>query len=204
MLPRVLKNFNLFIDGTGYAGRVQEVTLPKLTHRTEEFKMGGLDTPVQVDMGLEKLESDITLSEYDTYVIKLFGIEDNSLLPISLRGSGLDPVVNAATDLFGLTSSGQITFTLRGGLTNEMENKVVPVVVYFEGSIIELDFGQWKAGENAPLRLRLALRYYRLQVNQEDLVEIDVDNMVRKIDGYDQIQLAQGRYRSRSSRRRDF
>ena len=73
MIPKVLKNFNLSIDGVGYAGRVQEVTLPKLAHRTEEFKMGGLDTPVQIGMGLEKLECDLTLSEYDINVVKLFG-----------------------------------------------------------------------------------------------------------------------------------
>ena len=27
-LPRVLKNLNLFIDGRGYAGRVDEIALP--------------------------------------------------------------------------------------------------------------------------------------------------------------------------------
>ena len=30
IIPKILKNFNLFIDGRGYAGRVEEVTLPKL------------------------------------------------------------------------------------------------------------------------------------------------------------------------------
>ena len=38
MLPRILKNFNLFVDGRGYAGRVDEITLPKLTIKTEEFQ----------------------------------------------------------------------------------------------------------------------------------------------------------------------
>ena len=182
MLPRVLKNFNLMIDGIGYAGRVQEVTLPKLAHRTEEFKLGGLDMPVQVDMGMEKLESELTLSEYDPYVIRLFGIEDESSIPIPLRGSLLD----LFTDI-GATNSNKIAFTLRGGLGDELNDTVIPVVVYYEGAIIELDFGQWKAGENAPLKMRLALRYYRLTINQEDLVEIDVDNRIRKINGYDQI-----------------
>ena len=180
MLPKALKNFNLFIDGQGYAGRVQEVTLPKLVHRTEEFMLGGLDTPVQVDMGMEKLESEFTLSEYDAHVITLFGMEDDSLVPISLRCSGLDGAVNAVTDFVGLTGNGLTAFTLRGGLSDEVANQVVPVVIYFEGSVIELDFGQWKAGENSTLKIRLALRYYRLKINDENLVEIDVDNRMRK------------------------
>lgn len=184
MLPRVLKNFNLFIDGRGYAGRIAEVTLPKLVHRTEEYRLGGLDTPVQVDMGMEKLECDLTLSEYDAEVIKLFGIEDESLLPTVLRGIGLDAVIN---ELTGFVPRGQIPFTMRGGLSDETNDRVVPVVVYVEGSIIELDLGQWRAGENATLTIRMALRFYRLTVDDENLIEIDVDNRVRKVNGIDQI-----------------
>ena len=190
MLPTVLKNFNLFVDGQGYAGRVQEVTLPKLVHRTEEFRLGGLDTPVQVDMGMEKLESEFTLSEYDTHIIRLFGMEDSSLIPIPLRGSGLNNMADAPV---GLTGKGQISFTLRGGLDNEMESRVIPVAIHFEGSVIELDPGQWKVGENPGLRIRLALRYYRLKINSENLIEIDIDNMIRKVNGIDQIHLTSRR-----------
>ena len=39
-LPRVLKNMNLFVDGRGYAGRVDEIQLPKLTLKTEEHRAG--------------------------------------------------------------------------------------------------------------------------------------------------------------------
>ncbi len=201
MLPKVLKNFNLFVDGRGYAGRVQEVTLPKLVNKTEEFQLGGLDTPVQVDMGMDKLECDLTLNEYDPYIIKLFGMEDDSLIPIPLRGSGLDAVVNVVTDFVGLTSSGQIALTLRGGLSDEVENKVIPVVIYLEGTVIELDFGQWKAGESSQLRIRLALRYYRLNMDKENLIEIDVDNMIRRVGDNDQIHITQRRSRARSRRR---
>ena len=44
--PRVLKNMNLFVDGRGYAGRVDEIELPKLTLKTEEHRAGGMDVPV--------------------------------------------------------------------------------------------------------------------------------------------------------------
>ena len=39
MIPEILKNFNLFIDGRGHAGKVLEVTPPKLTIKTEEFQV---------------------------------------------------------------------------------------------------------------------------------------------------------------------
>jgi|GEM_PF-62136 len=198
MLPKVLKNFNLFIDGRGYAGLIEEITLPKLVNRTEEFRLGGLDSPVQVDMGMEKLECDFTLSEYDAYVIKLFGMEDVSSLPIPFRGSHLGTIANTTNDI---TSSGQIPFIMRGGLSDEINNRVLPVVVYVEGSVIELDLGQWKAGENARLKIRLALRYYRLQVDRENLIEIDVDNRIRKVAGHDQIGTFRTSRRAGSPRR---
>ena len=39
MLPKILKNFNVFVDGRGYAGRVEEITLPKLTIKTKSIKV---------------------------------------------------------------------------------------------------------------------------------------------------------------------
>ena len=55
MIPKILKNFNLFIDGRGYAGKCDEVNPPKLNIKSEEYRAGGLDAPIPIDMGMEKL-----------------------------------------------------------------------------------------------------------------------------------------------------
>ena len=34
-MVKILKNFNLFVDGRGYAGRAEEVSPPKLSIKTE-------------------------------------------------------------------------------------------------------------------------------------------------------------------------
>ena len=62
MLPKVLKNFNLFIDGRGYAGRVDEISLPKLTIHTEDYQLGGLDTALAMDMGKVLIQASIGVS----------------------------------------------------------------------------------------------------------------------------------------------
>lgn len=49
MTAKVLKNFSLFVDGRGYAGKAEEVTPPKLTIKTEEFRGGGMDAPIDID-----------------------------------------------------------------------------------------------------------------------------------------------------------
>ncbi|TQV72582.1 phage major tail tube protein [Exilibacterium tricleocarpae] len=158
MIPKTLKNFNLFVDGRGYAGRVEELTLPKLSIKTEEIRTGGMDAPVELDMGIEKLECDLNIAEYDVDIIALFGLENGAQVPLTLRG-GLDG-----------------------------EDGVVPVVVTLRGAWRALDFGNWKAGEKAPLKVSVALRYYRLEIGARELIEIDAINMVRKIDGKDQLQ----------------
>ena len=162
MIPKTLKNFNLFVDGRGYAGRVEELTLPKLSIKTEEIKAGGMDVPIELDMGMEKLECELTLSEYDAEVIKMFGLNNGAQVPLTLRG-GLD-------DEAGIT----------------------PVVVTLQGAWRALDFGNWKAGEKASLKVSVALRYYRLEIGGQELIEIDALNMVRKIDGKDQLEGLRG------------
>ena len=49
----VRKNFNLFVDGKGFAGQIEEFTPPKLTLKTEEFRAAGMDAPIELTMGLE-------------------------------------------------------------------------------------------------------------------------------------------------------
>ena len=61
----VRKNINLFVDGRGYAGQLQEFNPPVLTQKTEEFRGGGMVGPVAIPMGLEALMASATLIAYD-------------------------------------------------------------------------------------------------------------------------------------------
>lgn len=85
--PRLLKNMNLFVDGRGFAGRIDEIELPKLTLKTEEHRAGGMDLPVEVEMGMEKLESTFTISDYDPEVFRLFGLLDAENVQLTIRGA---------------------------------------------------------------------------------------------------------------------
>lgn len=157
MLPKILKNFSAFVDGRGYAGRVDEITLPKLSIKTEEYRGGGMDVPIDIDLGMEKLEAEITFSEYDPELFRLFGIMDNST----------------------------VNFTLRGGLQGTGDAE--PVVVNLRGKIKELDSGSWKAGDKATLKCMISIFYYKLTIDRRELIEIDAENMIRKINGVDQL-----------------
>lgn len=156
-LPSVLKNFNLFVDGRGYAGRVEEVELPKLTIKTEEYRAGGMDAPVDIDLGMEKLECSFTLAEYD-------------------------PALFA---MWGLVPGNWVNITLRGGM--DKDGVVTPVIVSLTGRWKELDMGSWKAGEIAKLKIQVSGRYYQLMIGTSAVVHIDLVNMVRLVDGVDHL-----------------
>ena len=160
MLPRTLRNFSLFVDGTGYAGKVTELTLPTLSIQAEEYRAGGLDAPIAIDMGMEALTASFTLAEYDVEVLKLFGLYDQNATQI----------------------------TARGALQRNGDTDAVPIEVNLTGSISSFDPGAFEAGSMTEASFEMQVRYYKLSIANEVLHEIDVENMKRIINGEDQLE----------------
>ena len=158
-IPDILRNINLFVDGRGYVGKIDELTPPKLTIKTEEHRAGGMDVPVEIDMGMEKLECDFTLAGTDAGALKSWGLGSSEPVPLTFRGAVQDG-----------------------------DGVVRAVVMRMRGIIREADFGTWKPGEKAPLKVMVALRYYKLEIAEEVIHEIDAENMIRIVDGTDQLE----------------
>ena len=84
-LPKTLKDFTVFLAGDEWGGRVLEGTPPKIALKTEEHLAGGMSAPVDIDMGtVEKLECELTFSEYAAGLYQQFGVADTLL---TLRGA---------------------------------------------------------------------------------------------------------------------
>lgn len=152
----IRKYFNLFISGIGYAGEVEEVNPPKLTLKTEEFRAGGMAVPIELTMGMEKLEADYTLVTYDPTTIAGFGVVEGNTLPFVLREA-----------------------------IEAMDGTITASIHTMRGKIKALDSGTSKAGEVPKLKATLALNYYKLQVGDTVIHEIDVENMIQVINGTD-------------------
>lgn len=152
----VLKNINVFVDGRGYAGQVDEMNLPKLTLKQEEYRGGGMDVATEIPMGMEKLNADFSLISFDANVLALFGVAVGQNVPFVFRG---------ALESFDGTTK--------------------PVIATMRGRINELDPGTWKPGDKPTLKCSLSLDYYKLEHNGAVIHEIDVINMVRVINGTD-------------------
>ena len=158
MITDVLRDINLFVDGRGYAGKVMEFTLPKLTVKTEEYRAGGMDAPVELDMGMEKLECDFSLDSIDAETLKLWGLAEGTKPPLTFRGA-----------------------------LQDKDGTVRAVVVRTRGQIKEVDWGSWKPGEKATLKFMAAVDYYKLELGGVTIHEIDIENMIRIVNGVDQV-----------------
>lgn len=146
MLPDTLVNFNLFVEGVGYAGRVSELKLPKIAKKVIEVFNGGMAAPVEVAVGYEKIESEFTLQGVHPAVMKMLANNQLNGVPLRMVGTYHNP-----------NSQGG-TYDLEINLT---------------GTIKEMDAGGYKRGEQPATKYMHTAAYYRVDVDGEPAVEID-------------------------------
>ena len=151
----VKKQYKLVQKINALEADISKLSDEELKNKTEEFRGGGMDAPIDIDLGMEKMECQFTLVDFDAELMKLFGLVDGNAVQVTLRGALCD------------------------------DNSVTPMVISLRGMYKELDFGKFKAGDKGTLSASVSCRYYKLNINNSDVIEIDVDNMIRKINGTD-------------------
>jgi len=154
----ILKYLNLTVDGRGYAGKIEEYNAPDLTLATEDFRGGGMDAPIDIEVGMEKLACSFVLTSYDADVLALWGVSEGSLVQLTARGS-----------------------------LESLDGTKTAVVHKMHGKLLSLARGTWGAGAKPSLTVNIGLRYYKEIHGQRVTSEIDVINMVRITNGVDQL-----------------
>lgn len=160
-LPSKLKNFNFFLNGVGFIGVVEEVTIPKLAIKTSEWRGGGMLGPIMIDEGLEKLELDFTLG-------------------------GL--VVNTLRS-FGAVKHDAVGARFSGAYKNDGTGLVHSCEVAVRGRYTEIDWGSAKVGESTSHKAKLALSYLRIVIDGIEEMEIDLLGGVFIVGGIDRYAL---------------
>ncbi|MCK0743558.1 phage major tail tube protein [Chromohalobacter nigrandesensis] len=152
----IIKQMTVSVDGRGYAGQVMEYTPPVLTLSTEEHRAGGMDAPITLDMGMEALESSFVLRSYDREILRQFGVSEGNNVPFVGRGA-----------------------------MQSYDGTWRPTVHTMRGKITSLDRGTWQAGQVASMTVTMRLDYYKEEHDGVTVHEIDVENMIRTVDGVD-------------------
>jgi P2 family phage contractile tail tube protein len=71
--PFKLKKMDMLVDGVGHLAETEEVTIPKLALKTEDWLGGGMLGPVPIDMGLDKLEFEFSMGGLIQAALAQFG-----------------------------------------------------------------------------------------------------------------------------------
>jgi P2 family phage contractile tail tube protein len=158
VVPKIIKNFNLKVDGIGFAGICEEVKLPDLKIKTDEHRAGGMDSPMAMDMGMDRIEMGFTMVEHSEKIFSQFGLQNQQAVALTFYAAQVDDV------------------------------NVIPYVIDARGMYTEQRMGSVKNGSMAKLEATVSLRYYKLTLGGNIIHEIDVDNMIRSIYGSDQMQ----------------
>ncbi|MCW2391949.1 MULTISPECIES: phage major tail tube protein [unclassified Sphingobium] len=158
-LPRVLKNMMLFNEGSAYLGEVKTVTLPTLTRKMEESRLGGMNGPVSFDMGMEALSASFT------------------------AGGPLRDVLRQ----FGATTIDGVYLRFAGAYQQDDSGNVDAIEVIMRGRHSEIEMGDQEVGEPGEFSVSSALVYYKLLWNGRTEIEIDFINMIEIVDGVDRL-----------------
>lgn len=157
-LPRKLKNLNVFNNAESLLGQIGAFTVPKLQRKMEDWRGGGMDSGVKIDLGGgdDGLQAEWTLGGLDLNTIRQFG---------------------------GSISSVQLRFA--GAYQRDDTGEVDAVEIVLRGRHEEIDMGEAKAGEDTEQKMITHCTYYKLSVNGRVEIEIDVLNMIYIVNGTD-------------------
>ena len=145
MLPRTLKNFNVFVDTHSWAGVAESVTIPKITKKTEDFRAAGMIGDIALALGYEKLEGEVVYAGFDVKQYRQLGVCGTSDLPVRFVGM----------------------YQRQDNCTSQI------VEIYTLGQAIELDPGDSKNGEKTEIKMSYNYTYYRMEV--DGVVEVELD-----------------------------
>ncbi|ENX35790.1 phage major tail tube protein [Acinetobacter courvalinii] len=160
MLPRTLKNFNVFVNTHSWATVAETITIPKITKKTDDYRGAGMIGDVALSMGYEKLESEVTYAGFDVRQYRQLGVCGTSDLPIRFVG----------------------VYERQDNCTTQN------VEIYMRGQAIELDPGETKNGERTEIKMSYNLTYYRMEVDGVVEVELDLVNGIERFGDSDVAQ----------------
>lgn len=158
-LPKVLKDYNLFGDGNNWQGQIPTLTLPTLARAMEEYRGGGMDGAVELDMGQE-------------------------LITFSWTAAG---IVTELFDQFGAHVHDANLLRFMGSYESDETGEITPVEVVVRGRHKSIAMGDAAPGDNNQIEVETTCTYYKLVIDGEEVIEIDLPGYVFRVRGQDRL-----------------
>lgn len=161
-MPRKLKNMNLFNDGSSYLAVAKSVTLPALGRKMESYRGGGMNGPVKADLGFS---------------------DDG--IQLEWKTGGLDLV---SLRQFGMVKASGVLLRFTGAFQQDDTEEMSSVEVVVRGRHETIEMGDAQPGEDTEHAMTTTCSYYKLIVDGEVIIEIDLLNFVEMVDGVDMLE----------------
>lgn len=161
-MPRKLKNLNMFNDGNNYLGVVKSVTLPVLARKMEAYRGGGMNGPVKADLGFS---------------------DDG--IQLEWKTGGLDLI---ALRQFGAVNASSVALRFTGAFQQDDTGEISSVEVVMRGRHETIDMGEAQPGEDTEHSITTTCTYYKLSVDNEALIEIDLLNFIENVNGVNMLE----------------
>lgn len=155
----VLRKFVIWADGFGKLGEGENAKLPTMEIKSEDFRGGGMDVALKMDLGMEPLSFEFKLSSFDPQVYSLFGLYPGNEKQYTVRGS----LAHSTGDAF-------------------------PAIAAMRGNMHKTEADEFEPGGKPMHAFRIELDYYKLTIGERLVYEIDILNGRRIIDGVDQLR----------------
>ncbi|NAX00012.1 MULTISPECIES: phage major tail tube protein [unclassified Vibrio] len=149
----------LYADGKEKIASLLEYTPPVPEVLTEEFRGGGMDMAISMDMGMAAMEASFSIGE-DPDILALFGIKKDGK---------------------------KVPFFIRSHLENDVTGAKKTVIEELRGLVSKIDHGTKSGGTFTGTTVTIKPSYYKYEVDGTIIHEFDPINMIRTINGVDQL-----------------
>lgn len=160
MLPSIIKDSIISIEGKGYAGVIDKITWPKLSRKLEEFRAGGMFGPVEIELGQEKMELSFEAPEQTRELLQLYG---------ACGVAGVKCRINASAE-------------------SEANCQSYGIEAMMTGRIKEIEFGDFEAGKLQKTKYSISLATFKYSIDGRVLFDIDFLNNIYIADGVDLLE----------------
>lgn len=157
-LPQSVADVSVFIEGNGFAGLTDKISLPEIERILETAKAGGFER--DHDTGVfKKMEFDVSVKEFNKIIYE-----------------------SVST---GIANGKGIGIVLKGSILQDGEK--TPFVATIQGKA-GIGLGGIGAGEGGTTQLKGTAERFVYELNGEELAHMDTRNMIAKIGGVDHLE----------------
>jgi len=158
-LTYILRKFTVWADGFGKMGEGEYAKLPTMEVVTEDFRGGGMDAPVKVDLGETPLIFEFKLTSFDPQVY----------------------------NLWGLYPGREKQFTVRGSLAHQ-DGSPFSAISAMRGNLHKVEADAFEPAKKISHTFTVDLVYYKLTIGEQLIYDIDIINGTRTVGGVDQLR----------------